>query len=87
MAVAREFPPLEGIWKRVDQCAKRSKAATGWKKWLYGALAGVLAAVAALSQTGCAELGITPRGVVQAHEAYHVLTGTECKIRVVEHDK
>ena len=70
-----------------QKAAAAAKTAAGWKKWLYAALAVILAGVAVFTQTGCAELGITPSGVMQAHEVYHVLTGTECKIRVVENDK
>lgn len=57
------------------KAAEAAKAATGWKKWLYGALAVVLGA-AAYFLSGCGEL--TPEQVQAVHGVYHDLTGEPC---------
>lgn len=39
--------------KLADSFAEKAKAATGWKKWLWGALAVIAAAAAWFTMSGC----------------------------------
>lgn len=49
-----------------------------WAKVLAGAIIGALCAAGVLSMTGCGN--VTPVQVHAAHELYHVMTGTECRL-------
>lgn len=49
-----------------------------WAKVLAGAIIGGLVAAGVLSVSSCSN--VTPGQVMYAHDVYHVLTGTECKI-------
>ena len=49
-----------------------------WAKVLAGAIIGGLVAAGVLSVSSCSN--VTPEQVMYAHDVYHVLTGTECKI-------
>ena len=57
------------------KAAEAAKAATGWKKWLYGVLAVVLGA-AAYFLSACGEL--TAEQVQAVHGMYHAVTGEPC---------
>ena len=64
-----------GAARGASTANEKAKNATGWKRWLYAALA-IIAGAVAFFTTGC-----TPTQVKQAayaHEVYHALTGREC---------
>ena len=68
-----------GAARVAADCNKKAAEATGWKKWLY-AIAAIIAGAVAFFTTSC-----TPTQVKQAtyvHEVYHVITGTECQLKV-----
>lgn len=49
-----------------------------WAKVLAGAIIGGLVAAGVLTVSSCNN--VTPGQVMYAHDVYHVLTGTECKL-------
>jgi hypothetical protein len=55
--------------------AAKAKAASGWRKWLWGTLAVVLGA-AAYFLSGCGQ--VTAEQVQAVHGVYHDLTGKPC---------
>lgn len=57
---------------------QKAKQAKGWKKWLY-AIAAVLAGAVAWFTTGCTPTQVRQAAV--AHEVYHAVTGTECRLK------
>ncbi len=58
--------------KAADACNEKAKAATGWKRWLWGIGAIIAAAVAWFTQ-GCES--VTPAQVHAAHALFHAVTG------------
>ena len=49
-----------------------------WAKVLAGAIIGGLVAAGVLSVSSCNN--VTPDQVMHAHNVYHAITGTECKL-------
>jgi hypothetical protein len=67
---------LQGVAdKAAQKVAEKAKAASGWKKWLYGVLA-VLLGAAAYFLSGCGQ--VTPEQLQAVHGVYHVVTGKPC---------
>lgn len=67
---------LQGVAdKAAQKVAAKAKAASGWKKWLWGVLAVVLGA-AAYFLSGCGQ--VTPEQVQAVHGLYHDVTGEPC---------
>lgn len=67
---------LQGVAdKAAQKVAAKAKAASGWKKWLYGVLA-VLLGAAAYFLSGCGQ--VTAEQVQAVHGVYHDLTGKPC---------
>lgn len=56
--------------------AEQAKKATGWQKWAWALLAGLLAGLALFTQAQCSN--VTDTQLQRAHDAYHVLTGSDC---------
>ena len=67
------------------KAAEAAKKATGWKKWLWAALAAILAGVALFTQTQCTS--VTPEQLQQVHGVYHVVTGEPCIFVVTDSEK
>ena len=63
--------------KAADACNEKAKAATGWKRWLWGIGAIIAAAIAWFTQ-GCES--VTPAQVHAAHALFHAVTGEPCMI-------
>ena len=69
---------VHGVAKKAaDTANEKAKAASGWKKWLWGIGAIIAAAVAWFTQ-GCES--VTPSQVHAAHVFYHAVTGEPCMI-------
>ena len=70
-----------GAARVASKANEKAQKATGWKKWLYAALA-IIAGAVAFFTTGC-----TPEQVKQAadaHAVYHALTGRDCCLALPE---
>jgi uncharacterized membrane protein HdeD (DUF308 family) len=65
--------------KAAAACNEKAKAATGWRRWLWGICA-IIAAAVAFFTTGCE--AVTPAQIHAAHVVYHLATGSKC---VIEH--
>ena len=63
--------------KAADACNEKAKAATGWKRWLWGIGAIIAAAIAWFTQ-GCES--VTPAQVHAAHALFHAVTGEPCML-------
>ena len=64
--------------KAADACNEKAKAASGWKRWLWGIGAIIAAAIAWFTQ-GCES--VTPQQVAAAHAIYHAVTGEPCVLK------
>ena len=64
--------------KAAAACNEKAKAATGWKRWLWGIGAIIAGAIAWFTQ-GCES--VTPQQVAAAHAIYHAVTGEPCVLK------
>ena len=70
---------VHGVAEKAAAAAnEKAKAATGWKRWLWGIGAIIAAAIAWFTQ-GCES--VTPAQVHAAHALFHAVTGEPCMLK------